>query len=327
MKKILQIALAVALVAGIGTIALAQWNPPSGNAPSGNVDAPVHTGVFSQIKKGNAGFGAIRLFLDPTNPNNQVGSMLWGSFVAERSVTSPLATFKKLMTEDFSGGSFNNLGVLLRGLSIKEDGTVQLKTADTAPSGKVLTALDNNGTVGWGTVSGGNQTIQLPNGNIPGEVWTWNGSNQLWQKPIPDGVSNNQVLTWNGTAWVPAPAQGALPIAQNNQVLVYRTQTGTTMTNGHVVLQSGWQRVNPSPVYQLNAGCSPAGPGGSGAYVGEISMSPTCLSSLCSSNGTTLGYRSCYQPGGTIGAQCNVSFASGPQTCNNSPIRGAIMPQ
>lgn len=298
-KQTLQLVAVLAVVAGTITIATAQWNPPSGSAPSGNVDAPVHTGSFNQTKLG----GLISNF--------------W--------LKAPLGVLK-----EFKSGLVNNAETVIAGLHVKSTGEIQVKQAMMPGNvqGMVLTSKDNAGTLEWRAVPSGSSTstVGLPDGTQAGQVWTWDGATQLWAKPLPDGTANSQVLTWNGTAWVPAAAQGALPAAQNNQVLVYRTQTGN-MTGGQVALQTGWQRVNASPVYQINAGCSTAGVGGGVAYMGEISLSPKCYSALCSVNGSSLGYRSCYQAGGSIGAQCNVAFASGPLQCDNSPIRGALVPQ
>ncbi len=184
-KKTLQITTAMLLVVASSSVANAQWNPPSGPAPSGNVDAPVHTGLFDQVKKG--GLISQKWFMAPYGLFKMLGAGALSSGLGGSSfITSGI------MTTDLGNvriGKLSNGAFLTKGVETLPDGTFRVKTADTAPSGKVLTALDNNGTVAWMPASGGTPPpggATLPFGQLNN---TFRHDGTQWVET--DGLQNN----------------------------------------------------------------------------------------------------------------------------------------
>lgn len=99
--------------------ALAQWRGPSAQPPAGNVDAPINTGVLSQKKLGALGIGG-----------------------------EPRSTSTGVLLDVLGGAMFNN--VYTNGLLVA---TGTNPGSGVKTKGKVLVAIDDNGTAEWRDIS------------------------------------------------------------------------------------------------------------------------------------------------------------------------------
>lgn len=209
---------------GIGT-AFAQWNPPTGPAPAGNVDAPVHTGLTTQIKKGNffsdkvvgAFAGLFNYFGagtftggngDPNNPNASVKKGLEVNFASNVAVKG--------------GPLFVNL---VGATGANKDEAMNIKSNGTGLNSGAYFTLDNgpfnfrNGDgkrafLGAGSIglTGDKSSISIQsasttNNDFPVDINMFGGQGQNFMNvaveggKVPTIVTNQPMLqAWNSTS-------------------------------------------------------------------------------------------------------------------------------
>ena len=209
---------------GIGT-AFAQWNPPTGPAPAGNVDAPVHTGLTTQIKKGNffsdkvvgAFAGLFNYFGagtftggngDPNNPNASVKKGLEVNFASNVAVKG--------------GPLFVNL---VGATGANKDEAMNIKSNGTGLNSGAYFTLDNgpfnfrNGDgkrafLGAGSIglTGDKSSISIQsasttNADFPVDINMFGGQGQNFMNvaveggKVPTIVTNQPMLqAWNSTS-------------------------------------------------------------------------------------------------------------------------------
>ena len=174
MKKILIGASMLATVIAIGfAVSVYAWQPPTQNAPGGNVDAPLNTGPAMQIKSGPLGttdtllgfFGALAKLKQVRVGNG-----------------CPIFCYSYAATDIFDAmyrvptfGNPTGLG----GIAVLGNGQVRIRDGSN-PSippvpGQVLTVADASGTVKWAPPA-----AVLPPGQN-NHTLRYNGTTQLWE--------------------------------------------------------------------------------------------------------------------------------------------------